>query len=236
MGFLPAGCHGTKLYRALFLAVYRVSMHVRGFTCPKRSPWGSFYLTNLMLCWIFTSGLPWIEVLPVQREAHGTAFTYGIFTSGLSWIEVLPVQREAHGPAFTYGIFTSGLPWYEALQSSIELSTVFLCRLEGLLVLREVHVAASILLTLLDFYQRVANCHGLSFYLSRGKPMGLLSGTSPSDRLRPHQDQEAMASRCQSAVSALPRQTYCIVESIEFGQLEMATSLYPCRMCVQGCE
>ncbi len=75
-----------------------------------------------------------------------------------------------------------------------------------------------------------AACHGLMFYLSSGKPMGLLSGTSPSDRLRPHQDQEAMASRCQSAVSALPRKTYCIVESLEFGQLEMATSLYLCRM------
>jgi hypothetical protein len=39
-----------------------------------------------------------------------------------------------------------------------------------------------------------------------------------------------MASRCQSAVSALPRNG--IVDSLEFGQLEMATSLYPCRMCV----
>jgi hypothetical protein len=105
-------------------------------------------------------------------------------------------------------------------------------QVRGLLVQREVHVAAFILLTLLDFYQRVANCHGVRFYLSSGKPMGLLSGTSPSDRLRPHQDQEAMASRCQSAVSALPRKIYCIVESLEFGQLEMATSLYPCRMCV----
>ncbi len=75
MGFLPADCHGTKLYRALFLYVdvYRVSMHVTGFTCPKRSPCGSFYLTNSVRFWPAGCQLPWFEFLPVQREAHGSA-------------------------------------------------------------------------------------------------------------------------------------------------------------------
>jgi hypothetical protein len=45
MGFLPAGCHGAKLSIELYSCL-RVSMNVRWFTCPKRSPCGSFYLTS----------------------------------------------------------------------------------------------------------------------------------------------------------------------------------------------
>jgi hypothetical protein len=138
MGFLPAGCHGTKLYRALWLSTVFLC-RLEGLLVQREIHVAALILITLLdfyqrvahchgLMFYLSSGKPMGQLSPV-----------GFLPAGCQWIEILPVQREAHWTAFTYRIFTSGLPWYEALQLStwlpwyeaLQLSTGLLCRLRG---------------------------------------------------------------------------------------------------------
>jgi hypothetical protein len=189
MGFLPAGCHVSR------------------FTCPAWSLWDSFHRSNLMLHMEFLLAgcqLPYIvrstiavyrvamvRGLLIQREAYGTAFTFPTFQLTLGFLpagcHVLRFTCPAGRDRFHLSNLMLHMGFLPAVWHSMKppkLSTGLLCRFEGLLVQREVHGAAFILLTWCSVGFLPAGCHGFSFYLSSGKPMGQLSpmGFLPAGR------------------------------------------------------